>query len=264
MPARSRAGVALIAILAMVTAACGGDEGGAGAAPEETSHQSHSGTLSVLAAASLTQAFTELTRLFEAKHQGLKVTTSFGASGTVVQQVLQGAPADVLVTADEESMARATAAGAASEPRIMARNRLAIIVTKGNPQRIAGLADLAKPDVDLVLCAVQVPCGKFAAQALQNASVNAQPKSLEENVKGVVTKVAAGEADAGIVYVTDVKAAGDKVMGVDIPDAHNVIAAYPVATVKQPRNPEAARAWVDLVLSDEGRLVLAKHGFMTP
>lgn len=249
-------------MVALLANACGGADEGEAAQTPTTAHHRLTGNLHVFSAASLTEAFTELGKTFEGRNPGVKVTTNFGASGTVVQQVIQGAPADVLVTADDENMKKATTAGAALDPVPFVRNRLAIVVRKGNPRQIATLANLAKPGVTTILCAPQVPCGKFALESLKKASVTVQPKSLEENVKGVVTKVTTGEADAGIVYVSDIKAAGDKAEGVDIPDAQNVIATYPIATVKQSPNPEAARAWIDLVLSEEGRQVLAKHGFI--
>ena len=253
---------ALVVAVALLAGACAGGGDAEVAGTTSMNRPRLTGNVNIFSAASLTEAFTELGETFESRNPGLKVNTSFGASGTVTQQVIQGAPADVLVTADEENMRKATSAGAAVGPQPFVRNRLAIMVQAGNPKQITTLADLAKPGLTTILCAPQVPCGKFALESLNKASVTLQPKSLEENVKGVVTKVTTGEADAGIVYVSDIRAAGDKAQGVDIPDAHNVIATYPIATVKQSPNPEAARAWIDLVLSDEGRQALTKHGFI--
>jgi molybdate transport system substrate-binding protein len=224
------------------------------------------GELRVLAAASLTEAFTELGRRFEADHPGLDVTFTFAASSALARQVNDGAPADVLVTADEASMAAVTAAGNAADPQTIARNRLAIVVGPGNPRRIDALADLGRRGVVFVVCAPEVPCGRFAAAALERAGVTATPASLEENVKAVVSRVTLDEADAGIVYVTDVRAAGDEVAGVDIDiaDDPDLEAVYPAAITTGASNPQAAKAWIDHVRSAGGRRVLASHGFLAP
>jgi molybdate transport system substrate-binding protein len=220
------------------------------------------GSLTVLAAASLTEIFTELGRRFEADHPGVKVTFSFGASSTLAQQALDGAPADLLATADEANVQKVVDGGIASDPRVFARNRLAILVAKGNPRGISALADLAAPGLAVVLCAPEVPCGRFGAQALHKAGVTVTPKSLEENVKGVVSKVTLGEADGGLVFVTDARAAGDKAEGITIPDEQNVIATYPVAVLEQAGNPENARAFRNFLLSPAGQQALVAHGFL--
>ena len=247
--------VVLLAV-ALLGAACGDDGTDAGA----------TGSLNVFAAASLTEAFTELGQAFEADHPGVKVTFNFAASSALAQQINDGGPADVFVSADEANMAKVTGADNASDPKIIARNRLSIIVEKGNPEAIGGLADLAKPGIVLVMCAPEVPCGKFAAAALQKAGVPATPASLEENVKAVVSKVTLGEADAGIVYETDVQAAGDEAQGVDIDIADDpaLEAVYPMAVTTKVENREAARAWIDFVLSEAGQQTLAMYGFLTP
>jgi molybdate transport system substrate-binding protein len=242
----------ILGLVALAGAACSGGQSGASGASER---------MTVLAAASLTEAFTELGQTFEAGHPGLEVAFSFGASSTLAQQAVEGAPADVLATADEASMQKAVDDGAASGPRVFARNRLAILVGQGNPKAIAGLADLAQPGVVLVMCAPQVPCGRFGAQALVKAGVRAEPKSLEENVKGVVAKVTLGEADAGIVYASDARSAAARSDAVDIPDDHNVVASYPIARLQQATNTDAARAFVELVVSREGQATLARYGF---
>lgn len=216
--------------------------------------------ITVLAAASLTEAFTELGEAFEAQHREARVTFSFGASSMLATQANEGAPADVLATADEASLERVVEAGNASGPRVFARNRLALLVAPGNPKGITELADLTQ--VSFVLCALEVPCGRFGAQALAKAEVMAKPSSYEENVKAVVAKVTLGEADAGIVYVTDAEAAGSKADGVDIPDEHNVVAAYPITVLEQSGRSEVAGAFVDFVLSPAGQQVLARHGFL--
>jgi molybdate transport system substrate-binding protein len=215
----------------------------------------------VFAASSLTEAFNELGTAFEAANAGAKVTFNFGASSTLVQQIAGGAPADVLATADEPTMQQAVKAATVTEPSVFARNRLSILVAKGNPKGIRSLADLARPGLIVVLCAAEVPCGRFGAQALGKAGVTVTPRSLEPNVKGVQSKVTLGEADAGIVYVTDVKTAGDKAEGVAIPDAQNVVAAYPIVTVRASGNPALAAAFVAYVRSEAGRQALANAGF---
>lgn len=222
------------------------------------------GEVTVFAAASLTEAFGDLGRAFEAAYAGSKITFSFGASSTLSQQVIQDAPADVLATADEASLQRVVDAGAATGPTVFARNRLELAVGKGNPKGLARLEDLARPGIVFVLCAPEVPCGRFGAKALAGAGVTAKPRSFEENVKAVLTKVSLGEADAGIVYVTDVRSAGGRVEGVAIPEHQNVLASYPIAVLKDSKNPDGARAFVDFVLSDAGRRVLAGYGFLSP
>ena len=248
------------ALLLVVTAAgCGrgaGDRREAGASGEDLR-----GSIAVLAAASLTESFTEIGRRFEAAHPGATVNVHFDASSALVRQVTAGAPADVVATADEATMRQVSEAGLAPDPVVFARNRLALVVGEGNPERIASLADLARPGVVAVLCATEAPCGRLAAQALERAGVRLRPRSLEPNVKAVAVKVALGEADAGIVYTTDVQAGAAGVEGVDIPPEHNVVASYAIATVASSVRPALARAFVAFVRSAEGASVLASAGF---
>jgi molybdate transport system substrate-binding protein len=270
LPSRSAVWVALAAML--LAGGCGGHDGEGRATmtstaatetpPAGASAPILSGTITVLAAASLTGAFTEMGRLFQAAHPAAKVIFSFGASSTLATQAIQGAPADVMASAYDATLQKVVDAGTASAPTTFARNRLAILVAKGNPKGIGGLKDLGRPGIDFVLCAAEVPCGKFGAQALGRAGVTALPRSYEENVRAVVSKVTLGEADAGIVYVTDAKAAGDKAEGVAIPEAENVVAVYPIAVLKQSGEPEVARAFVEYVRSAAGQEVLAKYGFL--
>jgi molybdate transport system substrate-binding protein len=220
--------------------------------------QAPSANLTVLAAASLSESFKELGTAFEAKHPGSKVTFSFDASSALATQANNGAPADLFASADQANMKKVTDAGNATGPKVFAHNKLAIIVAKGNPKKVKSLADF--PKIRFVLCAPEVPCGKYGVEALSKAGVKAQPKSLETNVKGVVTKVTSGEADAGIGYVTDASAAASA-SGVDIPDAQNVIAEYPMAVLKQSANSNLAYAFLDFILSPEAQAVLAKYGF---
>lgn len=241
----------LLVPLAVLAAACapGGGERGA------------TGTITVLAAASLTEAFGEIGRQFEAA-TGTRVTFSFDASSTLVAQVEAGAPADVLATADETTMGQAIDAGAAQDPVVFAHNRLTMLVAAGNPQRIGSLADMARPGLSVVLCTPEVPCGRFGAQVLVRAGVAVKPRSLEPNVKGVVAKVRLGEADAGIVYTTDARSAGPEVAAVDIPVDQNVLAAYPIATLRASPHPDLAAAFRDFVVSGAGRQVLGGSGFL--
>ena len=247
---------AAAAAVALVLAGCGGDDepsGGSSAAP---------GELTVFAAASLTAAFTELGQRFTAANGGTKVTFNFAGSQALATQIQQAAPADVFASADTTSMDKVK--DLVGTPQPFASNLLAIVVEKGNPKGVRTLGDLAWSDLKVVLAAEEVPAGKYANQVLDQARVPVQPVSQEDNVKAVVTKVSLGEADAGLVYVTDVTAGGDKVEGVDIPQDQNVLATYPIATVKASQAPDQAQAFMDLVLSDEGQQVLERHGFLPP
>lgn len=220
------------------------------------------GAVSVFAAASLRPAFTALAAQFKTRYPGTSVTFNFAGSPTLVTQIEQGATADVLATADSANMQNAKAAGVIDgSPQVFAHNLLEIAVAPGNPKGIHALADLARSDVTLVLAAPQVPAGRYAAQALSRAGVAAHPRSLETDVESVLTKVELGEADAGIVYTTDVKAAQGKVSGIAIPAAQNVVASYPIATLKDSPNRIAADAFIRLVLSSAGGSVLKRYGF---
>lgn len=268
MSGRSRWLVALVPLLALVAVSCSddNDDAGANSAATSTTIDAVSGDVNVFAAASLTEALTAMGTKFEAEHPNTTVTLNFASSSALAQQINEGAPADVFVSADESNMKKVTDAGNALQPKTVARNRLAILVEKGNPKQIKGLTDLAKSDVALVMCSPEVPCGKFGAAALAKANVAPKPASLEENVKAVVSKVTLGEADAGIVYVTDVKAAGNKAQGVDIDiaDDPSLEALYLAAATKTGADNEAAKAWIDYLVSDEGQATLAKFGFLEP
>ena len=254
-------GRALSALVAAAVAACAGD-------PRPTATQAGetvSGTVTVSAAASLTDAFREIGRRFEAAHPGARVRFNFGASSTLVEQIKQGAPADVVASADDSTMDKATDAGVtAGVPQTFVKNRLEIVVPADNPAGVAGIRDLGRPGVKVVLCADAVPCGRYAAEALQKAAVVVTPSSKEDNVKAVMSKVSLGEADAGVVYVTDVKAGGAKVKGVEIPSDLNVVATYRVASLRAARNPVGARAFVDHLLSPDAQSILNRHGFSSP
>ena len=222
------------------------------------------GNLTIFAAASLTASFTELATDFSAKNPGVTVNPIFfDGSSTLATQINEGAPADVFASADEASMQRVKALLAGS-PMPFASNVLQIAVQPGNPLGITGLVDLAKPGVQVVLCAPEVPCGAASHKLLNFESIALKPVSEEQNVKAVLTKVQLGEADAGLVYVTDIKAAAGAVDGVTIAGADRARNIYPIAVVKASTHAAAAKAFVNFVLSDEGRAILAKYGFSAP
>lgn len=221
--------------------------------------------LQVFAAASLTEAFKALGTVFETGHSESTVTFNFAGTPTLVTQLQQGAGADVLAAADESNMQKALDAGLlVGPPVVITRNRLEIAVAPGNPKHITALADLARPDILYITAASTVPAGRYAAQALSAAGVKASPRSLETDVRSVLSKVQLGEADAGIVYVTDVKVAGSKVAGVEIPDAQNILAKYPAAVVRTAHNPALARSFIDLAVSGRGQSILRSFGFQSP
>ncbi|MGE0138955.1 MAG: molybdate ABC transporter substrate-binding protein [Ilumatobacteraceae bacterium] len=224
-----------------------------------------SGHITVFAAASLTTAYTEIGDAFAVDHPGAEITFNFASSFDLVTQINQGAPADVYASADQANMAKLTEAGGnGAEPQVFATNALQIIVQPGNPKGITGVADLADPDVIYVTCAPEVPIGTYGAQVLEQAGITAEPASFEENVKGIVTKVTLGEADAGIVYRTDVTAAGADAQGVDIPDDLDVVATYPIVVTREAPNASGGQAFVDFVLSERGQKILATYGFGAP
>ena len=266
---RACALLGLAAAVALVAAGCGGEGEAtpagpsASAAPGASTGPPRPGTVTVFAAASLTGAFEALAPGFEAANPGVKVRYSFAGSSSLATQVQQGAPADVFASADEANMEKVVDSGdVGGGPEVFANNRLQVVVAAGNPEGIRGLADLARPGLAVALCAPAVPAGRYAAEAFAKAGVAPPPASQELDVKAVVTKVSLGEADAGVVYTTDVRAGGDEVAGVDIPESQNVTARYPIATLDDAANPEAAAAFVDFVLSPEGQAVLAAFGFL--
>lgn len=251
------------ALLLLLLASCGGGDASSTTASTTTAPPL-TGSVTVFAASSLTDAFTEMGWRFEEANPRVKVTFSFAASSTLATQVGQGAPADVLATADEASMEAATATGTTGPPVRFARNVLQIIVTKGSPKALTGIHDLDR--VAYVLCDPAVPCGRYAALALERNDVTPRPKSYETNVRNVVARVTSGEADAGIVYHTDVVAQKGAAAGIDIgnsdePDLQNV---YPIAVTRQATNEAGARAWIDYVVSRPGQRVLASYGFLPP
>ncbi|MDQ1398041.1 MAG: molybdate transport system substrate-binding protein [Acidimicrobiaceae bacterium] len=256
---RVRLGASLLALLAATatTAACGSGQ-------KTTRATAVNGNVTVFAAASLTESFNDLQASLKTSDPGLKVTYSFSGSGALVAQVQQGAPADVIATADLAAMKKLTDAGLVEAPMTFAKNKLEILVAPGNPKGVHTLGDLARSDLKIVTEDDTVPAGKYAAQILQMAGVTVRPVSREADVKSAVAKITSGEADATIVYVTDVDAAGAKAQGVAIPDAQNVVAEYPIAIVKTTKNHEAAVAFVAAVTKSSGQAALYRHGFLPP
>ncbi len=224
-----------------------------------------SGTLVVFAAASLNAAFDKIGAQFEKANPGVTVKFNYAGSSSLVTSIKQGAPADVFASANTQNMTAVTDESLASgTPQVFARNQAEIMVEKGNPKNIKSVKDLANPAIKVVLCAPAVPCGSLAKQVFEKAGVTVKPVSEETSVSGVVTKVSLGEADAGLVYVTDVKAGGDKIEGVPIPADQNVIADYPIVQLKDAPNAAAAAAFISYVLSPPAQEVLASYGFLPP
>ncbi|WUH96228.1 molybdate ABC transporter substrate-binding protein [Spirillospora sp. NBC_00431] len=223
------------------------------------------GTPTVFAAASLTETFTTLGRTFEDAHPGVKVRFNFGGSSTLARQITQGAPADVFAAASPATMKTVTDAGdATGKPLVFTRNRLVIAVPRDNPGKVVKAGDLARPGLKVVLCAVQVPCGAAAKDALAAARVEVEAVSREQDVKAVLTKVGLGEADAGLVYRTDVRAAGGKVTGIEFPEAARAINDYPIVEVAKAPQSALAKEFIRLVLGPEGATVLTRAGFEAP
>jgi molybdate transport system substrate-binding protein len=258
-------GIVLAAVL--LATACGGDDddnaGAASSAPSTAAPLD--GSINVFAASSLTGAFSELAKQFENANPGTSVESglNFAGSSDLVNSIQEGAPADAFASADESNMQKLVDAGSVEgTAQVFARNQLAIAVEPGNPLGITSLADLAHSDVKVVLCDSSVPCGKYADQALSAAGVTVTPVSREANVKDTLGKV--GEADAAVVYVTDVKS-DSQVEGVAIPPDQNVIATLPIASLKDASNPELAAAWVEYVMSPQAQQILQEDfGFLAP
>ncbi len=246
--------VALAAML-VVTTACGTGPSTGNTAGKQT-------TLTVSAAASLTETFTDLAHRFEHDNPGVTVSLNFGGSAQLAQQIISGAPVDVFASASQTTMDQVTDAGRASgTPKVFVRNVLTIAVPPGNPAGVTGLADLGRDSLRLAVCLPEVPCGAAAQKLFAAAGVTARPDTLEEDVRGVLTKVELGEVDAGLVYRTDVRAAGSRVQGIDFPEQTRVVNSYPVVAVS--KSPIAER-FVAFVLSDTGRTVFSRAGFQQP
>ena len=237
----------LIAVLALTLTGC--------AAPPAPTDELE-GTVTVFAAASLTDSFADIAAAFNEEHPNVNIVFSFGGSSALAAQITEGAPADVFAAASPATM---TASGATGEN--FASNTLEIAVPNDNPGAVKGLADFANADLDIALCAVEVPCGAAAAKVFTATGITASVDTYEQDVKAVLTKVSLGEVDAGLVYKTDVLAAGGDVKGIEFPESSEAVNEYPIAAIT---NTDAARAFVKFVLSTKGQSILAAAGFAAP
>jgi molybdate transport system substrate-binding protein len=247
-----RAATSVVLLLLLPLAACGGGDG---------SGADGGGELTVLAAASLTDVYEDLAEGFESEHD-VDVAFSFGSSTDLAAQAADGAPGDVLATADATSMQVAEDAGVAGEVTTVATNVMVIVTPPDNPAGVESLDDLE--GTTWVRCADEVPCGRVARAVLEDGGVTAEPASLEDDVRATLDKVISGEADAGLVYASDAVAAGDDVATVEIPGAEQQLTSYLVATLEQSEDADLAREWVDLMTSEEGRQALTDAGFTLP
>lgn len=244
-------------------------------APTSATAPELTGELTIYAAASLKAAFDELATQFEAQHPSVDVQPiTYDGSSTLATQIIEGAPVDVFASADENNMQKVVDEGLASDAQLFATNTLVLVVPAGNPGGVEGLDDLANVDLTVVLCAAEVPCGAASATLLSNAGVTPSVDSYEQNVTAVLTKVAAGEADAGLVYVTDVStrsslnaraaSATDDVEAIEVDGAEDAVNRYPIVALSAAASPEAAEAFVAFVNGEEGQEVLAALGFGAP
>lgn len=253
----------LLAVGGCSSSGAGSSSGSSASASAPASAANVTGTVTVFAAASLKETFTELGKRFEAAHPGTKVVFNFAGSDALAAGIVAGAPADVFAAASPTTMKTVTDKGEAEgTPKVFVRNQLEIATVPGNPQHIASLQDLAKPSLKVVLCAKEVPCGAAAQKALAAGNVQLTPVSYEQDVKGALTKVQLGEADASLVYQTDVKSAAGKVDGVNFPETSSAINDYPIAPLTHAPNAAAGQAFVALVESPEGQKVLSDAGFL--
>jgi molybdate transport system substrate-binding protein len=247
-------GAGLAGVVAL--AACGSSSS------TSTSSGQLKGSVVVFAAASLNGAFDKIGQQFEKQHPDVSMKFNYAGSSSLATSIKQGAKADVFASANTKNMTTVTKDNLATgTPKVFARNKLEIMVTKGNPMKIDSVQDLSRKSVKVAVCAPAVPCGSYSKDVFQKAGVTVKPVSEETSVSGVVTKVSLGEADAGIVYVTDVKASKDKVTGVPIPSDQNVVADYPMVKLKDAPNGSAATAFMNYVNSSAGQQVLASYGF---
>ncbi len=262
-PARSGLGlrglvVALVAAPLLLGACSSSDRpsGGASGSPSV-----ESATITVMAAASLTEPFTELAATFEDEHPGVTVDLVFDGSSTLATQLVEGAPADVFASASKATMTEVADAGLTTDPAPFTGNQLTIAVPADNPAGITSLQDLARPGVAVVVCAPEVPCGALARAVLDAASLDITPVSEEQNVKGVVTKLTTGAADAGLVYVSDVKAEGDALTAVALPDAGVATTNYYIGVLDGSKHRALADEFLALVYTAQAREVLQAAGF---
>ena len=257
--------VAAVLLTTLAVAGCGRGESEATTAPDAAADGGAiEGELTVFAAASLADVFAELAGVLEARHPGVTVRLELGASSSLREQVLAGAPADVFAAADERNVAAVVDAGEASSPVGFATNELQIAVPAGNPAGVQGLADLADEDLLVGLCAVEVPCGSLARQAFGRAGLTPRPDTEEPDVRALLAKIRSGDLDAGVVYRTDVRASAPAVEGIDLPADIAVATTYPLVVLDRTTERDVADAFVALVTSEEGRTVLSAAGFGAP
>jgi molybdate transport system substrate-binding protein len=257
--------LAVVGLTAVAVAGCSSaSSGGSASSPSPSSASSSTGTITVFAAASLMGTFTQLGKQFDAAHPGDTVKFSFGPSSGLATQITSGAPADVFASAAPANMDTVVTAGDAANPQDFAKNTMEVAVPPNNPAKVKSVNALAKSSVKVALCQPQVPCGVVAAEVFKNASIKVKPVTLQPDVKSVLTQVELGSVDAGMVYVTDVMAAGSKVKGVQIPSSDNASTLYPIATITNSKHKSIAQSFVTYVLSPAGQQVLTAAGFQTP
>lgn len=250
----------LLAATGLLLVACGG-----AADPPTVAADDLSGTVTVFAAASLTDVFTALGERFEAAHPGVTVEFNFAGSSTLAEQINQGAPADVFASASPtQTQAVVDGGGAAGEPEVFVTNTLQIVVPAGNPAGIVGLADFTNPDLAIALCAEEVPCGAAAVTVFEVAGLTPMPDTLEQDVRAVLTKVELGEVDAALVYRTDVLAGGDEVEGIDFAESAEAVNDYPIVLLTASPHPDAGAEFIAYVQSEEGLAALTDAGFQLP
>nr|WP_206428427.1 molybdate ABC transporter substrate-binding protein [Mycolicibacterium stellerae] len=248
---------AAAAVLSLVVVGCGSSN--------SWSSDAGGGRLIVFAAASLKKSFTEIGEHFKTDNPGSDVEFNFAGSSDLVTQLTQGAPGDVFASADTKNMDMAAQADLlAGEPANFASNTLTIVTAPGNPEKVASFGDLSRPGLAVVVCAPQVPCGSAAEKIEKATGAQLNPVSEESQVTDVLNKVTSGEADAGLVYVTDAQGAGDKVTAVPFPESAAAVNSYPIAVLKQSKNRELAGKFVDLVIGESGQKILNAAGFTKP
>jgi molybdate transport system substrate-binding protein len=253
-----------LAVAGLAAVAAAGCSSGGGSSSSGSGGSSPTGSITVFAAASLMGSFTQLGKQFEAAHKGDTVKFSFGPSSGLATEINSGAPADVFASAAPANMQQVVSAGNASSPQNFAKNTAEVAVPPNNPGKVTSVKDLAKSSVKVALCQPQVPCGVVAAQVFKNVGIKVKPVTQQPDVKSVLTQVETGNVDAGMVYVTDVKAAGGKVKGVTIPASENATTLYPIATISSSKHKSIAQAFVSYVRSPTGQQVLASAGFEKP
>lgn len=259
------AGAGAAALMALSACSSSSDSKDAAASPDASTSPKLSGDVTVFAAASLKESFSALGKEFENQHPGTKISFNFGGSDTLAASITGGAPADVFAAASPKTMKIVTDKGdATGTPATFVRNQLEIATLPGNPDKVSSLKDLTTSGLKVVLCDKTVPCGAAVQKALDAGKLKLTPASYEQDVKSALNKVELKEADAAVVYKTDVKAAGGKVEGVEFPESAKAINDYPIVLLKNAPNAETAKAFIALVRSAEGQKVLSEAGFLKP